>query len=443
MSTENGVTRSLIMLKSFPCNAQSVRASSSSITLTRMSDNRETSTRNDNDPSPTSDTEGRRTSRRGSVRRNEYEDDFRNILPLNIEYQTSSTTSGSLSEPREHIRIRFQPFEDAVPNPMPLPPTLSSSSNVDFSFSPYRIEAADANVQVGGGISASMDELDPVDSHLRMSSHPARDIHSAYAHQFPTLSVDPYARAPHTNIPPPPPDTFFPSDSWWSYEYIHHEGYPGPHMTSIRPGFAVEPQMPGPTPASSGNNEETVDERTEKKPAATPGRRKKKGQGTGSSEKQAPRKKTTPRKIRSRAQRSSNGSSSSSSPSAGSPGAKKGDAEANELVGPDPDEIQQATTDRARQALKSWHQRLNDLVRFREIHGHSTFNLHICQKPLKTLTLLSSIFAANVPQKYSENPELGVWVNKQRMEKKAFDDEKKSSMTDKKISKLEQAGFKW
>jgi hypothetical protein len=50
---------------------------------------------------------------------------------------------------------------------------------------------------------------------------------------------------------------------------------------------------------------------------------------------------------------------------------------------------------------------------------------------------------ANVPQKYSEKTELGVWVNKQRMEKKAFDEGKKSSMTRKKIAKLESAGFKW
>jgi hypothetical protein len=48
-----------------------------------------------------------------------------------------------------------------------------------------------------------------------------------------------------------------------------------------------------------------------------------------------------------------------------------------------------------------------------------------------------------VPQKYNSNRELGVWVNKQRMEKKAYDEGRKSSMTQRKIEKLEQAGFEW
>lgn len=50
---------------------------------------------------------------------------------------------------------------------------------------------------------------------------------------------------------------------------------------------------------------------------------------------------------------------------------------------------------------------------------------------------------AEVPQKYDENKELGVWVNKQRMEMKALREGKRSSLTPKKIEKLEEAGFIW
>jgi Helicase associated domain len=49
----------------------------------------------------------------------------------------------------------------------------------------------------------------------------------------------------------------------------------------------------------------------------------------------------------------------------------------------------------------------------------------------------------NVPQKYEENRELGIWVNKQRMEKKAFEENKKTSMTERKIQVLERIGFEW
>ena len=59
------------------------------------------------------------------------------------------------------------------------------------------------------------------------------------------------------------------------------------------------------------------------------------------------------------------------------------------------------------------------------------------------LAIPLSHFAAKVPQKYHHNRELGVWVNKQRMEKKAYDEGKKSSMTQRKIEKLEQVGFEW
>jgi hypothetical protein len=52
--------------------------------------------------------------------------------------------------------------------------------------------------------------------------------------------------------------------------------------------------------------------------------------------------------------------------------------------------------------------------------------------------------SANVPQKYEKNPALGIWVNKQRMEKKFYDeDSRKSSLTPLKIRALEQMDFVW
>ena len=83
-------------------------------------------------------------------------------------------------------------------------------------------------------------------------------------------------------------------------------------------------------------------------------------------------------------------------------------------------ELSQLSNDRQRRALYTWYEIFNELIEYCEIHGH-----------------------CNVPQKYDENPRLGIWVNKQRMEKKHMDDQKKSSMTQTKIDNLESIGFKW
>lgn len=49
----------------------------------------------------------------------------------------------------------------------------------------------------------------------------------------------------------------------------------------------------------------------------------------------------------------------------------------------------------------------------------------------------------NVPQKYHENPSLGIWVNKQRSEYKMFQEGEKSSMTNERQQLLESIGFQW
>jgi hypothetical protein len=60
-----------------------------------------------------------------------------------------------------------------------------------------------------------------------------------------------------------------------------------------------------------------------------------------------------------------------------------------------------------------------------------------------TLAIYSCACTARVPQKYPPNRELGVWVNKQRREKRFYDQDGISSMTPIKIAKLEEAAFVW
>lgn len=75
---------------------------------------------------------------------------------------------------------------------------------------------------------------------------------------------------------------------------------------------------------------------------------------------------------------------------------------------------------RRRQGGSAWYDRLEELRAYKERHGH-----------------------CSVPQKYPENPSLGIWVNKQRMEFKQLQDGKKSSMTPERIRALEEVGFTW
>ena len=67
---------------------------------------------------------------------------------------------------------------------------------------------------------------------------------------------------------------------------------------------------------------------------------------------------------------------------------------------------------RAKEALKVWYRRIRELVEFKNKHGHS-----------------------NVRQKYTPNPQLGIWVNKQRCTR--------ASLTREKFAALESVGFDW
>lgn len=62
-------------------------------------------------------------------------------------------------------------------------------------------------------------------------------------------------------------------------------------------------------------------------------------------------------------------------------------------------EVNECKTLRAKLALQSWYQRLNELYEFKEQNGH-----------------------CDVPQKYPPNRCLGIWVNKQRCEKVLYDE---------------------
>mmetsp|Transcript_40188 Transcript_40188/g.78528 ORF Transcript_40188/g.78528 Transcript_40188/m.78528 type:complete len:459 (+) Transcript_40188:210-1586(+) len=71
-----------------------------------------------------------------------------------------------------------------------------------------------------------------------------------------------------------------------------------------------------------------------------------------------------------------------------------------------------------RSEIKSWDERLQELLEFKSKYGHT-----------------------RVPQKFDDNPRLGRWVNKQRREYKKMKDGKTSMMSSEKALKLFQADF--
>jgi len=82
---------------------------------------------------------------------------------------------------------------------------------------------------------------------------------------------------------------------------------------------------------------------------------------------------------------------------------------------------------RSRDTLgESWNQKFMDLVRFRDAYGH-----------------------CNVPSRFPENPELGVWVGTQRTQYRFYVKAKEagepiiSAMNEDRIRQLEQLGFVW
>lgn len=87
---------------------------------------------------------------------------------------------------------------------------------------------------------------------------------------------------------------------------------------------------------------------------------------------------------------------------------------------PSKEELVEAHNARAQQALRTWYTRLGELHDYKLEKGD-----------------------CSVPQKYPENPPLGTWVNKQRMEYKNLLDGEKHSLTETKFQKMEEIGFDW
>ena len=67
-----------------------------------------------------------------------------------------------------------------------------------------------------------------------------------------------------------------------------------------------------------------------------------------------------------------------------------------------------------------WEVRLQELQEFHQTHGH-----------------------CRVPNKYPQNPSLGIWVSNMRTEFKKWENGKQSSMTAKRIAELNNLGFDW
>ena len=69
-----------------------------------------------------------------------------------------------------------------------------------------------------------------------------------------------------------------------------------------------------------------------------------------------------------------------------------------------------------------WDTKFNELVAYKDMHGGS----------------------CNVPFKYAENPQLGIWVINQRSQYKKFQQDPSTSfMTQERIERLESIAFKW
>lgn len=69
---------------------------------------------------------------------------------------------------------------------------------------------------------------------------------------------------------------------------------------------------------------------------------------------------------------------------------------------------------------EKWHTKFDELVQYKQIHGH-------CQ----------------VPHGYSVNPTLARWAKRQRYQYKLYQENKPSTMTEERISALENLGFVW
>jgi hypothetical protein len=93
-------------------------------------------------------------------------------------------------------------------------------------------------------------------------------------------------------------------------------------------------------------------------------------------------------------------------------GTKGGERTSELKLQPSEQELESLPNPRAKDALKVWYKRLGELVAFKNKYGHT-----------------------NVRQKYPDNPQLGIWVNKQRCTRE--------TLTKEKLAALEAIDFDW
>jgi hypothetical protein len=161
--------------------------------------------------------------------------------------------------------------------------------------------------------------------------------------------------------------TYYPPSFDFPYPQAFYppEPHPGaPHHTPIQP---VRYQYSCPPAVAFAEGGEDEHYSSDNNPPGSPTKAKSNGKAKAKATKAQPKKKSKPKKRRARGSRNSNGSSSSSSPG--------GDAntQAYSHIRPGREELAAAQTERARGALHSWYNRLRDMYKFREQHGHSKF----------------------------------------------------------------------
>lgn len=451
MSIAAGGAPSLIMLKPFPCNAQSTAVKNLTLLChPTMEDQEEKENQYDNANSPPNQALTRSMGEHGSNEEESEHDaqDDPALLRVEIDVPHPGIRSPNMHE--VHSVGLSDPMHDE---------SFHGRTPGMASTSPFAL-GADASVQVN---SPSLEERNAVEGMaiLRSSSRDAAlDYMPPGNNRFAPQPTDYVARMPTDEAPPPPDDNEFTEGSWseipffpesmhypfeYPYSYNHH-GYHRHQSEDTPTPHVVRATKEIPTTASDDSGNSSLDKKPAAKSRQTQNKNKEKVKVK--EEKNPPKRKSRPQKIRTRTERKSTGSGSDSSPTSQSSGGASRNSRSRPGYYPVPDkeELDAATTDRSRDALISWHQRLGELIDYRKKHGNSTYLSRLLLAAIQfrlSYSNASTVFTANVPQKFEKNRGLGVWVNKQRMEKKVFDEGKKTSMTAKKIAKLEKAGFQW
>lgn len=337
-----------------------------------------------------------------------------------------------------HQDMSYDPLHDPIsyrtntgmtmpPDHRPMPSYNYAGSSYGYSEPPYYTEAFDASTQMEARMyhdqyhgredansPVPVDDLQQVAS-LRSSSHDLVGLEDEAArrgHGNPN-SNDHLSRSSTEGPQPVPNEEFFrgplldvdfnyPSSAYYSYA-MHHPAYqqynipntpiqthqyPPPHASPARmpvpyhqqtrhlPNTPIQSQrypFEAQVEGTEREYEDDDDSSLDRKPAALPrparGNRGATSQAKGKKEKDTPKKKSKPKKRQIRASRQSYGSSSSSSPGGGVSSSPE-----YSFIRPDPEELNEAKTDRAREALMNWHERLRDLYRFKKEKGHSKWN---------------------------------------------------------------------